>query len=321
MLVLTNRNILSVKDKNYELGFGEQLSEKGPSEIRLAHATFNAKKWQVDIVPEVSLSKKTSPDLEDFPSYKEFIKLLTHCRSVNKHCLFYVHGYGKTFEETLEQGHRLEKKYNVEVVLFSWPSNTGGMAIKEYKNVKRHAISSSTALDNIFEKLSEYMKFKFDKEKLLGCNITINLMTYSMGNYVFQRYIEESMYDGETQIFTNIILCQADVNNHNHDYWVNKIQTGKRVYITINENDKILAWSDANFQKDRLGRTAKNLIAKNAIYLDFTDGKNVKNIHQVWYEVNENQIVDQFFEAVFTGMRGENTEGLIFDNNKNVYKL
>ena len=121
--------------------------------------------------------------------------------------------------------------------------------------------------------------------------------------------------------FARDLLCQADVNNHNHDYWVNKIQTGKRVYITINENDKILAWSDANFQKDRLGRTAKNLIAKNAIYLDFTDGKNVKNIHQVWYEVNENQIVDQFFEAVFTGMRGENTEGLIFDNNKNVYKL
>ncbi|NAR76382.1 alpha/beta hydrolase [Acinetobacter haemolyticus] len=285
----------------------------------MAHASFESKKWKVSLVPEGKFLEKEKPKIEEFPSYREFIKLLNHCRKENKHCLFYVHGYGKSFKESLDQGYRLEKKYNIEVVLFSWPSNTGGIPIKEYKNVKRHAITSSTALDNIFEKMSEYLKFEFNREKLLECNLTINLMTYSMGNYIFQRYIEESMYDGETNMFSNVILCQADVDNYNHEYWVNNIQAGKRVYITINENDKILGWSDANFQKDRLGRTAKYLTSKNAIYFDFTGGKNINNIHQLWYEVDGNDVLDNFFQTVFTGGRGESVNGLIFDGAKNSY--
>lgn len=315
MLILSNRNIIP---KN-SLVFGEQLSEKGPSEIRLAHVELKNKEWIVSLIPEKKNLSSESP-LEDFPSYQEFLKILKKCRDNEKNCLFYVHGYGKTFEETLEQAYNLQIKYDVEVVLFSWPSNTGGIAIKEYKNVKRQAFSSATALDNIFEKMSEYMKFKFNRDILLNCNITINLMTYSLGNYVFQKYVEQSIYDGETQIFTNIILCQADVDNYKHDYWINRIQAGQRIYITINENDKILGWSDANFQKNRLGRTANNLICNNAIYIDFTDAKNVNNKHQIWYEVKNNEAVDNFFKYVFNGSRGEKVQGISFNHYKNCYE-
>lgn len=320
MLLITNRNIIT--DSKGKVSFGEQHSEKGPAEIRLAHVTTNTgKKWQIDLVDEPDLSQKENLTKEDFPSYQELKKVFQQCQDNKKHCLFYVHGYGKEFVETLEQAYRLQQKYGIEVILFSWPSNTGGIALKQYKDVKRRAFSSSTALDNIFEKIAEYLKFDFNKEKLLECELHFNLMTYSMGNYIFQKYVEESIYDGETHMFTNIILCQSDVDNQGHEIWVNKIQAGKRIYITINENDKILGWSDANFQKDRLGRTAKNLISKNAIYIDFTDGKNVKNNHQVWNLDQDNPTVSKFFQSVFRGERGETTSGLVFKPNKNSYEI
>jgi len=66
-------------------------------------------------------------------------------------------------------------------------------------------------------------------------------------------------------------ICQADVDNHGHADWVNEISAGKRVYVTINENDFVLKWSDINFQKSRLGRSAKNLNSS-ASYFNFTEG-------------------------------------------------
>jgi hypothetical protein len=121
------------------------------------------------------------------------------------------------------------------------------------------------ALDSTMEKLGSYLKEPFNRDALEACNVKFSLMTYSLGNYLFQNYIIDSAYENETAMFDNIVLCQADVDNKGHASWVDLIETGKRVYITINENDWVLKWSDANFQKDRLGRTAKNLNSTNAI--------------------------------------------------------
>ena len=55
MLVITNRNINHKElDDNIgdETAFGEQVNEKGPNELRLAHATKAGGKWKVELVPE-----------------------------------------------------------------------------------------------------------------------------------------------------------------------------------------------------------------------------------------------------------------------------
>ena len=143
-------------------------------------------------------------------------------------------------------------------------------------------------------------------------------MTYSLGNYLFQNYVTDSIYEDETRIFENVILCQADVDNEDHAQWVDMIEAGKRIYITINENDWVLKWSDVNFQKDRLGRTARNLNSTKALYFDFTDGENVEKTHGVFYK-DTNSVVKQFFTTVLNGRRGETIEGMVYDQRKNAY--
>ncbi|MFT5927618.1 MAG: hypothetical protein ACI805_000733, partial [Candidatus Azotimanducaceae bacterium] len=138
--------------------------------------------------------------------------------------------------------------------------------------------------------------------------------------HLFQKYIVDSAYENETAIFDNVVLCQADVDNKGHSTWLDLIETGKRIYVTINENDWVLKWSDANFQKARLGRTAKNLDSTNALYFDFTDGEGVGNTHGIFYK-KTNKVVKSFFKRVLNGERGEDTPGMTFDTRSNCYKF
>lgn len=318
MLIVTNRNI---RKKNFKNGFGdegafgEKINKKGPNEVRLAHAEKINGKWKVRLVDEPS--NLTS---EVLPSKLEFDKLRKKLAANKKNCVFFVHGFNQSFEKNLEKGLALEKEHDVEVVAFSWPSNPGGIKTKEYRSAKRNSKASVGALDATLEKLGGYLKEPFNRDALNNCDIKFSLLTYSLGNYLFQNYVIDAIYEDETRIFDNIILCQADVDNYGHEKWVDQIEAGKKIYITINENDSVLKWSDINFQKDRLGRTAQNLISKRASYFDFTDGEGVGKTHGIFYK-KTNPVVKNFFTAVLNGEKGENVQGLVYDQHINTYKL
>ena len=318
MLIITNRNI---NKSNFKSGvgdhnaFGDYANAKGPNEVRLAHADKVEGVWQVRLVTEPS--KITENNI---PSKKAFAEVRERLTSSGKNCVFFVHGFNQSFYKNLEKSLALEKEHGVEVVVFSWPSNPGGFKTKEYRSAKRNAQASVGALDATLEKLGHYMKEPFNKEALEACDIKFTFMTYSLGNFLFQNYVINALYEAETRMFDNVVLCQADVDNAGHQHWVNNIEAGKRVYITINENDWVLKWSDANFQKDRLGRTARNLVASNAFYFDFTGGPNVGKTHGLFYE-KTNDVVKSFFTTVLNGGRGEETDGLVFDSRLNAYRF
>lgn len=197
---------------------------------------------------------------------------------------FFCSWVQSVFQKNLEKNLALEREHGVKVIAFSWPSNPGGFKTKEYRHAKRTAKASMGALDSTLEKIGRYLKEPFSREALKACDIKFSMLTYSLGNYLFQSYVIDSSYENETAIFDSVILCQADVDNKGHAAWVDLIEAGKRVYVTINENDWVLKWSDANFQKDRLGRTARNLNSRNAIYVDFTGGKGVGKTHGVFFQ-------------------------------------
>ena len=318
MLIITNRNIDKTHFKDgigdHE-AFGDGINSKGPNEVRLATANKVNGKWQIKLIKEPSeITEK------NIPSQKQFAKFRDKLTLGKKNCVFFVHGFNQSFEKNLEKSLALEKLHGVEVIAFSWPSNPGGFKTKEYRHAKRTARASMGALDSTLEKLGNYLKEPFNKDALESCNIKFSLMTYSLGNYLFQNYIVDSLYENETAIFDNIVLCQADVDSKDHASWVDQIETGKRVYITINENDFVLKWSDANFQKNRLGRTAKNLNSNNAIYFDFTDGKGVGKTHGVFYK-KTNSVVKEFFTKVLNGKRGDDVEGMSYHSHSNSYRF
>lgn len=310
MLVITNRNLTGDTGSDT---FGENVNDKGPNELRLARARRTGRSWRVEVVPE---PQDLNP--ENLPSRAEYRQLVRRCRAEGKHCLFFVHGYNKKFHETLEQAELLETRYGVEVVLFSWPSNPGGMAGLDYRKARRVAQASFGALDSVFEKLGRYIAEEpFNRKALLECDLTINLMTYSMGNYLFQNYVLSNDYAAETRLFSNVILCQADVDADGHAEWVDKVVAGHRTYVTINENDKILGFSET-LNYARLGKTARNLDSDNATYFDFTQGKKVGCTHQIWGEVGTPPVT-KFFKRAFTGLRVD--EDLEYDARLNAFRV
>lgn len=319
MLVVTNR-CLNAEHIHDGVGgkdaFGEQVNENGPNELRLAHADKRGGSWRVRLVPE-----PTKITAATVPSRAEFLKLLKQTRDAGRHCLFFVHGFNKTFPETLEQGWRLKQRFGVELVLFSWPSSPGGFVVDEYRSARRIAQASFGAFDALLEKFARYQKeLPFDKDALVACDSTVNLMTYSLGNYLFQNYVVSNEYADETRVFSNVLLCQADVDNAGHADWVERVVAAQRIYVTINENDKILGYSEAQNNYARLGRLAANLDSRNALYFDFTGGEGVGNTHQLWGEV-ENPVVKRFFKAVFHGERAEALAGYRYDQHVNVWRI
>lgn len=318
MLIVTNRKINKKNFKNgigNEKAFSDKVNKKGPNEVRLAHVQKIDGEWEVRLVDEPSVLKP-----ETLPSKVEFEKLRDRLIAKKRNCVFFVHGFNQSFKKNIEKSLALEKEHDVEVVAFSWPSNPGGFKTKEYRQAKRNSRVSVGALDATLEKLGSYLKEPFNREALINCDVKFTLLTYSLGNYLFQNYVVDSVYEDETRIFDNIVLCQADVDSPGHEKWVDLIEAGKKVYITINENDWVLKWSDANFQKDRLGRTAENLISTKATYFDFTDGDGVGKTHGLFYK-ETNPVVKEFFSAVLNGKKGENISGLTYDSRTNSYQF
>ncbi|MCW8090759.1 alpha/beta hydrolase [Alteromonas sp. ASW11-130] len=318
MLIITNRNINFQNFNNgvgNENGFGDHVNAKGPNEIRLAHAERDGEHWKVSLVNEPNNLKASN-----LPSRRIFDQIRDRLIETRRNALFFVHGFNQSFVKNLEKAQRIEDLHGVEVIVFSWPSNPGGFPTSEYRQARRHAQASVSALDATLEKLGQYLKEPFSKQELQRCGVKLSFMAYSLGNFLFQSYVSGTSYDDETNVFENIILCQADVDNEGHRLWVDKIQAGKRVYVTINENDYVLKWSDTNFQKDRLGRSATKLNARAAIYFDFTNGAKVERTHEM-FAVRENESVRSFFTEVLNGRRAERNTSMKFDDRINCYRF
>ena len=311
MLVVTNRR-LEDENANDESMFGEKPNREGPAEVRLAWAEKQGKKWRLSLVNEPN-----DMDFNNVPSRSAFKEFKTILLEAQKNCVFYVHGYNKEFEESIDQGWALQKRYGVGVLAFSWASNPGGIPPWEYNNARAIAGASSPAIDMTLEKLARYMREEADGD----CEISLNLLTHSLGNYLFQRFVEKPLFAGKTRIFDNLILHQADVDSEGHETWVNKLKYARRIYATVNERDKILDISDV-INPDRLGNTASGLVADRAVYFDFTDGHKVKKTHQLFGKLaDKNPVVKEFFTNVLNGEAGETISGIRFNPSKNAYDI
>ena len=311
MLLITNRNI--VKNDVGESWFGEKVNDKGPCELRLAWADKNLNDdWNVDLIPE-----KTE-DLQDNPPSKRALKeYFEELKESGKACVFYIHGFYKSFEESLNQARNISETYNVGVVAFSWPSNTGGFVEAYYDKAKAIASSSIVALDRTLERFCSIR----NQEPQSVRGLSINLLIHSLGNYMFEKFICDPIFSTETRVFDNIVLNAADVDLKGHKRWTNKLKYARRVYATINEEDIILGWSQ-HINPERLGNTGKSLISKRLVYFDLSDGKSVDGYHEHFGDTAKaNTVVKDFFSKVLRGKEGLPLSGTKYEESKNAYVL
>lgn len=207
------------------------------------------------------------------------------------------------------------------MVAFSWPSNPGPQEIwkkyKEYRRAQKNARRSVVALERSMEKLTAYV----NEHSVDSCDINFNMVVHSLGNYLFKNFVESDAFSGETGIFNNVILHEADCDNKNHARWVERLSDAGRVYITINKLDRVLSVSD-KVNPNRLGNTVRNLNADNATYIDFTGAKGVGTAHRLWnISKKKNPKIKTIFKQLFTGERPEQGGVLTYDSKDNAYRL
>lgn len=316
VIVISNRNVN--EGATDESLFGESTNTKGIDEIRLAKATFDKtqQRWALDLIPEPA-----TPNAENRPSKRLFQEVIQGIKETTykSDWVFYIHGFNQSFKKTLDASYEIAQKYNVEVIVFSWAANPGGIVTAEYRRARQAAKASANAIDRALEFLGSYLRERPQAE-IEQCNVRLNLLIHSLGNYLVEQFVRSPVFSGETRIFDNIIFHQADVDNRLHEFWMNQVQYGRRLYITINENDRVLKASDL-INPARLGNTSEGLTSKRAIYIDFTDGDNVGREHNFFTGDHGNKTIEQFFQHVLTSRRGELVKGFEKTDQPNLFHL
>ena len=316
IVVVSNRKVNHRAD-DHEV-FGDEPNTKGHQELRVAVAELKEsdQRWCVDLRSENDRSLKAGKP----PSRQLFEEILSRIRdgSLASHWVIFVHGFNQSFRDNLDQCREIERIYGVNVLAFSWPSNQGGFITNEYQKARAAAQGATPAFDRIMEKLQLYLADRpFDAD----CSLRLNLMAYSMGNYVLENFVRAPVFSGETGLFDNVVLTQADVDLEGHAEWVEKITNVRRVYVTINEDDSVLRWSECA-NPPRLGNTARGLAADNAVYFDFTGGRDIGSAHGIFYETAErNKVVRQIFQRALTGKRAEVVKGIERNPNTGAFEL
>ncbi len=310
MIVVTNRNLQP--DRTPARRFGKDFNAEGPDELRLAEASRDGRgRWKLEILPDGRRrGRRLMPCSEVV-----FLELQKTLRTTHRDVLLFVHGYNNGFRDVLERGWRLQETYGLEVVCFSWPSDGDGGrgplrgrlgGTLAYKSDRNDAVRSVPALDRTLQKLAGYLGAHRDER----CGGRVSLLLHSMGCYLFEQLLKSEVYEGETRVFDNIVLCAADVDNQGHESWLDRVLFRRRLYVTINEDDLALNASRTKHVSHggaRLGAFSRNLLSRKAVYVDFTGAAHVGASH-TYFEgnpVRRNPVARAFFERALHGQRAE----------------
>lgn len=360
MYLITNRAI-SLKEKGLNV-FGKTPNEKGPNELRLMEVTKVKRSWQVSEIKdvltpdEVKALNKTyklaiDPKKEWYASLKIACQLFSQARKEKKSILFFIHGYNNDVEDVIKAAIEIEKHHNVIVVPFTWPANGGGpiSGTASYLSDKADARASSGALNRAVGKIQQFhhlltaarkqqlealavKEFPNNKQAAYShfvtlmeneCDVTLNLLCHSMGNYVFKNTFKTSDNVTSKLVFDNICLVAADTNSKKHAEWVGQLDVRCRVNVVINEKDSALKASrlkPGDEQLARLGHYTKKLNSPNAHYIDVTGEDHVGSEHTYFKgDAMKNTALKELFTEMFNGRP---VEGLLkYHPDNNSYKF
>jgi len=183
--------------------------------------------------------------------------------------LLFVHGDSKTYEQSVKRGFDIQKTHNINVIVFSWPSKASDLTgLKNLNNSKHNVLKSMYHFNELLAFMDSFKK----TNKAFNENAKLSMLLHSLGNLYLENMVGEPAIERKSDnIFENVIINSAAVNQKMHKDWVEKINLQKRIYITNNKSDFNLKGKHI-FSKDgnQLGEKAKKPIAENANYVQFS---------------------------------------------------
>jgi len=266
--------IVIISSRNFKPGKGYKVARGLQPKLRSFH--FVAGKTG-DTVYLKSMSTLV-PALDEMPVHRDF--------------LVYVDGHGKTFDQILERGFEVSKRFNINLIIFDWPTDYMALRKTAYNadEITPAFVSTMADLDLL-------------RRKSFG-HSTISVIFHSMGNHILKNIIDQRLQDYlPHDMFSNIIMNAPAVKQFRHNRWVDKLHIQDRIYVTINDDDRPLHGAMVLRMARQLGTGYRGNPASNAIYVNFSEIATTEHnlfLGRSLAEINNVQIY-RFYQEAFQG--------------------
>lgn len=233
----------------------------------------------------------------------------------------FVHGDAKTLEQSISRGLKIQNLYNVNVLIYSWPSKDPNM--NGCKNFKQSQLNVDESLNHFMEALRFTQVFKETNPEFLKTK-KMSLFIHSLGNLYLEKMIKNKLQiDLPQHLFDNVILNSAAVNEKNHKSWVQKLNIQQHLFIISNKNDFNLKGAHLFTSNGKqLGEKITSPLADNVTYLNFnkTIGFKFPTADSHTYFIGnmplKNIHLKTFYNCILHGNNPDFTDGSIYRKRK-----
>ncbi|HAG15877.1 MAG TPA: hypothetical protein DCG69_05040 [Bacteroidales bacterium] len=234
--------------------------------------------------------------------------------------LLLIHGAGKTLAESVEIAFEVQKLYQTNVLIYHWPAMVG----KDYdaKNLKGIKEKVDEGIP-YFVDLLHFVQEAKNQSKDTKNPAAWSLFLHSIGNYYLESMVNAQAFGGlATDLFENLILNAPAVNSKNHAKWVEQLPIQKRIFIHFNNKDMILkGLRYMTRAKNQLGSKAKDPLAKNASYVNFSEAvgyrKPIFNTHSYYIYLMPTQSVNlkKYYHDLFHSKTIDFSDEMVFSKS------
>jgi hypothetical protein len=216
--------------------------------------------------------------------------------------LVYVDGHGKTFDQLLERTFEVSGRFGINMILFDWPT--------DYLALRKTAYNATEVAPNFVKAMNQFSHW----QKKYYPSVSVSAIFHSMGNRILENVSDSHLLENMPEdLFTNLILNAAAIKLLNHEKWLERLAIQKRIYITINQNDRTLYGAKLVRLAHQLGLGNRNRTADNAKYIDFTPVAGIE--HNLFIGKSEagknNEFIYNFYHQAF------HSEEVDFGNERN----
>jgi hypothetical protein len=225
--------------------------------------------------------------------------------------IFFVPGYSSTTSSGLQKAKQLEEEYQANVMLFSWPADPPvTIDTIRYPQAQAAARVSAIQLDRTLEGLNQFFAGPL-RQFSQPVGFRFCMLLHSLGNYVFESYVRDPIYAGETRIFDTIVLHQPDISGPRLHEWINRIKFRDSLYLSYNTYDSVLRYSML-INDVRAGIAGGDDPSKTVKFIDFTHGRHIAADHFMFTGL-DNKIVQEACRRMIRGVPGGGAFNLALD--------
>jgi len=184
--------------------------------------------------------------------------------------LVYAEGMGKIFTANADRAQRMSSLYDVNVIMFDYPSITTTLpARKNYKFALENSKSSAT---EFYRMLTELRRIKTREKDSRLFEQHLSIFMHSMGNNLLKEMVKTGTVNGLNKPVwvSNLILNAACIDQKGHAKMLEQVKFASHIIVNSNPNDKLLKRASLLTMSKQLGTKVKAPLSAQATYINFS---------------------------------------------------